>query len=393
MAGLKGISIFIVMTLLVSGCSILHGNDSIYSAQYPEQKKTVDQGYDYLDRKDYTSAETVFLNFLKKYPSSALHARVQFGLGASYEGQSRWEDGLSIYQDIIKAYYSEEATAAALYRSSICYEGMGQIEKSLMALLDLKKRKQFLPEDIALASIPARVSALYYRLDNEEEGAEYLKQAEAGLNSLKARRGANVSEPWLAEIYNKMGFIAMGEINESNFLQMAESVQRLQKYLLYSIEIGDPIWSKLSLENLQFAYRDLWNFLQTAFKTAPPDKLEQEAQKKRRVAFIGKILSNMDELQAQRHPEKLKSNPYYDDLFYYLSQVEKVAENELRDLGGLGLTDEARDLQSPKLRGKIRDREGARAAADYLRENDRYRKKSIKGKSRKSKRRKKDPNI
>ncbi len=351
--------LMIFFLFFVTACS--HGLlvSSTEDQNNPEIKAGYDQVLKTYEQKNYPQVAQEAASFLEKYPTTIYTKATEYMWAHALEKQEHFFEAAQKYRTLASSRQPSEARigALAMFRLSYCYESLGEIEKSVTTLFDALKKKQYLAEPVWRATIPARLAVAYYRMENPVKAQKYLQEAEEGVASLRQRKNADFGPSEVAETYYQMGLFSGQQISAENFNVILESFKKGQRFLLHSIEMGDPVWSKEALSATKKAYRDLWNTIQAVpLPSMGGDvQLESKEQWLTQKQLSEDLLVAIDELRAQRLPE-VSENEYVRDLFVYLAELEKMSEDLLLAHKEWNpLTPEAEKYESIKLDGRIYD--------------------------------------
>ncbi|MGE0633325.1 MAG: hypothetical protein AB7O96_13010, partial [Pseudobdellovibrionaceae bacterium] len=157
---------------------------------------------------------------------------LRFQNAESLEQKGEWVTALNEYRDIANTFrgVNERAATYALFRMSFCYESQGDDVKAVSSLIDAYNRKNFLPEEIGYAEIPARIGFIYARLGYEELANKNFDASSKGLVYLRAKN-QGVDQEWIASTLIQMGTLNLNQISEENFKRLSQSFMRSQNFL------------------------------------------------------------------------------------------------------------------------------------------------------------------
>lgn len=313
-----------------------------------EQEAEINKADQALAAQDYAGAELLYLDFQKKFPNSVFFQKSQFGRATVMEHQGRWAEAAELYRDTIEATRTRqpEIAAQALYHISFCYENLGDEARVLASLKDALQLQDHLRPEQSLAEIPARMAASYNRMGRSKEADQYFRQAERGIQQVRAAQNPENSAVWLSSVYYNMGVFSTNQISIENLQASLDTLKIVQIFSLRSSEEGGRPWSQMAAQELITNYRDLWNTIQQI----PLNKaMEQGAagrdQTEKQLNFTGQLLTLMNELKQYRAPEIRANRPDAQELFNYLSKLEKQAQTFLTAKGIRNpLTPEAESL-------------------------------------------------
>lgn len=334
--------------IVLSGCSLL-GQRSLpdpSEAQRASEKMHVTNAQKVLATGKYDQSLILFKEFHGLHPQSVYVQSARLGEAQSLAGLERWQESVDLYRDVVlkTRSYQPEIAAEALYRMSFSYEALGDDLKTAAALIDAKKLGEHLPEEVALAEIPARLAVVYGRQDRENEAISYLNEAERGIEKVRADKGSELPADWLARTYVQMGGVSTNQLSTQSFAGFVRGQKLVQTYLFRAMRLGDAQWSPRASELLQKTYRDLY----TQFDSA-------RDQKDIQLALGGEFLGLMDQAELFRPPTGQNMNNYESDFFALLSEVRKKTEGVVYgNTGVMGLTEESQRLNSLKRSGRVK---------------------------------------
>lgn len=71
---------------------------------------------------NYKQAESMFKDFVQKYPKNSLAANAGYWLGESYYSQARYADAILAFQAVVRQYPRHDKAAASLLKTGYSYE-------------------------------------------------------------------------------------------------------------------------------------------------------------------------------------------------------------------------------------------------------------------------------
>lgn len=320
-------------------------------------EKAFQAAQELLDSKKSIEAEQAFRNFQQRYPQSRFVMLSRMGVARALEDQDKWTEAAENYRTIQKlsATYQPEIAAHALYRLSYCYEALGEDDRAVATLLDANRRRKLLPEEVALAEIPARLAMFYEKAQNKPEAEKYVEQAQKGISMLQGK--PELSKQILAKAYYQMGTVSLNQISSSNYSSTLRALKAVQVYPIRSIGLNQAPWSEASLSLLKKDYRDLWNTLLEMPGVSGVDDVSIERTRRELQASLGGEfldLIQQAELNGPLDPEK-NANSLQRELYKYLNDIKlKVQDLIYRSEPQMGLTSESQRLNSLKRKGRIR---------------------------------------
>ncbi len=312
-----------------------------------EQEAEISKADHALDAQNYEQADNLYVDFQKKFPNSIFYQRAQLGRAKTLEYQGRWAEAAELYRRTVEATrtHQPEIAAQGLYQLSFCYENLGDESRVLASLKDAMQLKQYLKPEQALAEIPARLAASYNRMGLRPEAEQYFREAERGIQQVRAQQPPENSAQWLSATYYRMGSFSTNQVSEENLQSSLDTLKIVQIFSLRSSEEGGQPWSKLASQGLIANYRDLWNTIQQIpLNKAMEQGAAKREQTERQLNYSGQLLTLMNELKQYRAPEG-RNHPEATDLFSFLSKLETQAQGLLTAKGVRNpLTPEAESL-------------------------------------------------
>lgn len=324
-----------VITVLVLGCASTPPQESELQAAIDSNNRTseLDRALRDLENENYTAASTALERLAKKDPASEMDMVILYNLGVSKEGLGQCPQAAEHYRSVARISNKKflRVEALALYRLGFVFECMNQPQKSIVAFLDARKRKKYLPPEVADAELPARLAAGYASIGRRKEALEYFNEASAGLKRVLARaQGKSKSKDFVARTLLAMGKISDGQ--EPMIFLRTLSMQ--QPFLLQAAELGTRIESRRASRELVDAYSNILDV-----QTLQNKKLNHRS-------YYIEGLKVTRELQRLRLPE---TEGFTREIFQKADQVEQELESRLAKLSS-GLPKTAEELKRDSLR-------------------------------------------
>lgn len=251
----------------------------------------------------------------------------------AFEKNGDCERALEQYKKLSDYRFSnnERIKAQATYRQAFCYEEQGQDVQALSLLLSLVEQKQHLDAELALAELPARISATYTRLGEEQEAQNYLIQAEQGITQLIDRNNDKEEQKrWLSYTFLQMGTLSVGQIHWTNFQKLQQAWSETQKYLVRSIELNDPTWSAKAEQELVQTYERFWNYIYHFNPASTFDwqtDLYQKAKAQKQLALY--LKRSLDTLELALPIEKENLSPKLKTTVTYVENLASRLDNKI----------------------------------------------------------------
>lgn len=273
--------------------------------------------------KNYKQVSENVVDFFKTNPQVYHWYALMFYDGVAKEGLEDWNGAISIYQQIVDRSFDREMefVALAFYRRAYCFEVLLENEKALASLSDAAKLQAYLPLEVNLAEIPARIASLHARFHQTALSDLYTRKAERGIQKLKVlRRNSNVE--WVGKSLVRMGSLSLTQVDEESFRQNMVTLRRNQRYLIQAIELNHPLWSPEAQKLLLSHYTNLWNFI-VSFKT--PKTVDWEIdlvnESSKKSEFLSLYLESLDNLKNYEAP--MESSAYVQTTLVY-NQIKGI---------------------------------------------------------------------
>lgn len=293
----------------------------------------------------YPQAYQLFVEFISSYKQSRYLQAARLGQAQALEGMEKWSEAAAIARDVYlqTLKYQPDIAAKALYRLSFSYDALGEDHRSIAALVDARRLGKNLPQEIALAEIPARLAAAYGREGQERVALRYLNEAEQGIAQVIKSQANKLSADWLAKTYYQMGSVSMNQLSDETFSKFIRGQNLVQLYLIKSMGQNSSVWSQASLEKLRENYRDLY----AQVELVKDNKTQQ-------VGFGGELIDLIDRAELYRPISAQRLNKYEADFYSYLREVRRKTEAILYSTTEtMALTEESKRLNSIKRPGRV----------------------------------------
>ncbi|MCB0420710.1 MAG: hypothetical protein KDD61_06925, partial [Bdellovibrionales bacterium] len=290
-----------------------------------------------------------------KNPTLKFEVVVHFNLASARDGLGQCELAAKRYQKTARYAVKRfpQVEALSLLRLSYAYECLGLTSRAAVTLVDVYNRRKYLPKEVALAEVPARLAGSYAQLGNQKLADKYFKVAERGLGQLRNTRDTALARrELLAKTLFLMGKMKTDSIEKVGALKFMESMEYLQKYLLKSVEMGSVEWSVRAGNHLVDVYKDLWTQLNR--DPFAGEKKDQQNRDKliQQVKIAQKAYFNLTKLKESRFPgdmDEPKVIDFFKDIDVQESKFQMfIASNVV----GSELTPEAKKLDSLKREGR-----------------------------------------
>lgn len=347
------------MTLILSSCTLFEKKEVTGLPPDPaikaQQEARLKEAEEQFDKRNFSKAVQLYEKFRKDFPESIFYQSAQLGLAQSLEAQGQYSPAINLYRETIEATRGNQPwiAAAALYYSSFSYEALGDEARVLASLKDALALKKHLKEEVALAEVPARLAASYYRIGETADAEKYFQMAERGVIQLQAK-DEKPDKVWLSHVYYQMGVFSTQQTSFETLRAHLDTLQMMQKFSLRSIEADGKPWADMAFQGLKDNYHDLWSGIQTVPLNKSLDlAAAQREQKEVKIQLVGDLLTMINELKNYKVPES-PMTPNVNSLFNYLDEIEKQGQMILTNAGEYTpLTPESQEKQGLRKEGVI----------------------------------------
>lgn len=310
--------------------------------QEVQEKSEITNAEKLFQQGAFDKALIQFRSFSNTKPSSKYWAQAKLGEADVLQELGKKDEALALLRNLRDLSLKDNPPVAALasYKMSFIYEEKGDEQKTLASLLESHALSDSLPEEIALAEIPARLAVQYSRMGKHKEALQWLEKADRGLKKSVEVLGFN--REWVSKTYYQMGRVSTLQMDADNFFSTIEALRIVQVYHLKSLKLDDPRWSPRSLAALKENYSLLFGQL----KKMNEDVRSSAENKTRAGAALTSLLVDAELYK----PLKDVATPQTENDFY--SYVDKM-KNKIRIIAfktdaGMGLTTEAKERNSLK---------------------------------------------
>lgn len=350
------------LSLILCSCSVFRVKNETFalSQMVPKEEKTseillLQNIQQLLYEKNIDKAEEQLNGFKKLHPQTPNQDAVDFLQAWILESREQWNEAAEIYRGFIDSRYtSEQVIALSLFHLGDCYQQQGDQEKSLAAFLDAYNRSSNLPQEVALAELPLRITLSYQKIGDQNSVMEWLQTTFKGVNLLQAQI-ARQQPDFLAMIYYRLGEVRLGAADKENFDSQIKLLQVTQKFLLESLKYRHPVWSQKSYEKLVSHFNFYWGAIANQNPPSNSNALLAKSElRKQQMKQIQSFLPLIYSAQSYRPYENVDELSAEYMFFNYINELEKkVSTFLITDMELNPLTKEALELQSLKKMGHI----------------------------------------
>lgn len=358
--------------LISSGCLIIScstsgdkngensdSQKSITAEASQETMKEFNKGLEHLDNSEYESAAATFKRIITEHPTSEFQLISLYNLGAAYEGMNDCKSAGKTYRQVARSSLGKyrRLEAQALFRLSFAYSCVGEDAKTVVSLLDAKRRKDVLTDEVAMAEIPARLAAAYARMGNNDKASVYFDEAKKGLLYLRTKYSQRraINDIMAKTLFFMGRMTPLYERLNNDAMAYLESLQLLQAYLIEAVELNSKDWSPKAAEQLLEAYENVWQMIDGIELKSKSDPLyAKQKTKEFRASVVSEALINLKLLRDSRFPGT-KSSPAMSGLLNSLELKERRFQNYLA-INGIKnpLTDEAEQREGLRRDGRAK---------------------------------------
>jgi len=332
-----------LLLMLAIGCTSAPKKKSAVSQDTTQSR--MDEGMAAMQRSDFSAAAAVFDKMLVQKPASEFDLIILYNAGVAHESMSECKRATELYRKAVSgavALKLPRVEAEAFYRLSLAYECLGDDQKTIVSLLDTKKRSKNLVPEIASCELPARLAAAYARIGQRDKALQYFHEASNGLKVALTQSGTTtrIQQQFAAKTLYAMGTLTpvqKGLNGDSKGFLSALSMQ--QPYLLQSAELNIAPESRQAADELIFAYENL-------MKMKPSDPIGGRR-------FLQIALQDIAEIKKIRLPNK---GPLIDEIYDKIEAEESRIRQQLVTVSDTTpLTEEAQSREGLKRQGRVID--------------------------------------
>lgn len=319
------LKIKIISSLCVAVCFVFIGCASKdVKKEEPVMADTSQADAQELDRifllEDFDFFETKRDAYLKAYPNSQYIQYIYLLSSKVNLKKNFLTEALAINQEVQNKTFSsnKEIYYLALFESADIYEAQEKFDKSLAALVEAEKNKNYLPPKKRLFELPLKLSVAYSRLNLNELTFKYIKETQSGLNEyLKLEALDNTA---LAKLYLEIGG-GLTQWQSNDFALELRKFLMTYKFLVYSMNRNDLAFSGKAQAKLKGQIQWIWNLSQAQRTTPEFDRLEEEKSQFLKMTEFSKLLNSIKMFEPL---EGQKRSPLQEEFFSYVEQVQEI---------------------------------------------------------------------
>jgi tetratricopeptide (TPR) repeat protein len=334
--------LWLILPFLMLACESKQAKQDLLAQKSSTQTKMED-AIQAMQRSDFSASAAIFDKMLMKNPASEYDLIIIYNDGVSYENMGECKRASELYRKAISganALKIPRVEAESFYRLSLAYECMGDDQKTIVSLLDTRKRSRNLTPEIASAELPARLATAYARIGQRDKALQYFREAGNGLKQALTQAGttSRIQQAFAARTLYAMGTltpIQKGLNGDPRGFLSALAMQ--QPYLLQSAEMNVSPESRKAADELIFAYENL-------LKMKPTDMIGGRN-------FLQSALQNIAEIKKIRLPNK---GPMVDEIYDKIDAQESRIRQQLVTVSDTTpLTQEAQSREGVKRQGRV----------------------------------------
>lgn len=333
---------FLLSLLATAACSSKPTSTNRSTTPSDAAQARMEEGMKAMQHGDYSGAAAIFDRMLMQKPASEFDLIVVYNAGVAHESMGECKRATEYYRKAITgavAMKLPRVEAESFYRLSLAYECLGDDQKTIVSLLDTKKRARNLTPGIGDAELPARLAAAYSRIGQRDKALQYFREAGDGLKTALTQAGttSRIQQQFAAKTLYAMGSLTQmqkGLNGDAKSFLRALSIQ--QPYLLQSAELNVPPESRQAADELIFAYENL-------MKMRPADPVGARQ-------FLQIALQDIAEIKKIRLPNK---GPLVDEIYDKIDAQESRIRQQLVSVSDTTpLTQEALSREGLKRQGR-----------------------------------------
>lgn len=258
--------------------------------------------------------------FLTLHPNSIYVQYVHLLSSKQLLKKNALVEALALNQEVQNKTFSvnKEIYYQALFESADIYEALEKYDKSLAALAEAEKNKQYLPAKKRLFELPLKLSLAYARLNLTELTFRYLKQTQEGLNEYLKTEA--LDNPAQAKLYLEIGG-GLSQWQSNDFDLELRKFVLTYKYLIYSMNRSEAAFSEKAQKKLMAQIQWIWNLSQMQRPAPEIDKMEEEKIQFFKMTEFSKVLNSIKMFEPL---DGQKRSPLQDEFFNYIGQVQDV---------------------------------------------------------------------
>lgn len=313
-----------------------------------------EQGNQLMDAKDYRGAIKVFDQARIDQPASTLEGLLLFNSALSYQMLGECKPAYDKMRAVVRFNYKQNPRLAvsAKYKMAESLSCLGLDNKAIVLMVEIYRQRHLLPAATGQAELPARLAAMYARVDQQVMAKKYLAVAEKGLQQM----GSNLKV--LAETLFLMGDFSKITGDQAGWKKNMTSYSIYKKYLIRSAVLNQEDWSQRAFVGIQKAIDQMWSDYESlAINSQAKDAvLEKRRVNLEKQELLKAMLSQMIQSKLLVTPEAKPNKIKQELLSYFVKEEAKVRNVAASISSGPETTTEADKLNSIKREGRIREK-------------------------------------
>ena len=258
--------------------------------------------------------------FLSDHPNSIYIQYIQLLSSKQFLVKNLTTEALALNLEVQNKTYnaSKEIYYLALFESADIYEAQELYEKSLAALIESEKNKKFLQARKRLFELPLKLSVAYARLNLNKLSFNYLQMTQTGLNEyLKIEALDNSAQ---AKLYLEIGG-GLTQWQSSDFDLELKKFILTYKFLVYSMNRNDSVFSVKAQVKLINQIQLLWGLIQKKSVQVDVDRIEEEKNQFLKMTEFSKLLNSIKMLEPLDGQKRTLGQ---EEFFGYINQLQDV---------------------------------------------------------------------
>lgn len=270
--------------------------------------------------EDVPLFETKREAFLTDYPNSVYVQYVYLLSSKLFLKKNLLNEALSANLEVQSKTFkaNKEIYYLAIFESADIYEAMESYDKSLAALNEAERNKEYLPKRARLFEVPLKLSVAYARLNLNDLAFKYIKGTQAGLNEYLKEEPLDGAD--LAKLYLEIGG-GLSQWQSNEFDLELRKFHLTYKFLVYSMNRNEGSFSDKAQKKLIGQIQWIWNLSQTKRSLPDSDRIEEEKNQFLKMTEFSKLLNSIKMLEPL---EGQKKTLLQEEFFSYVGQIQEV---------------------------------------------------------------------
>lgn len=220
-----------------------------------------------LEEKDYSTAAMLFDQLRTGQPTSETDFISLFNAGVAYENLKECQTAANRYRQVIQGSYKKfpRLQAQAHFNLSGVYECLGDDTKAMSSMLEARKLKAYLPQQMVWTEMPARLASFYAAAGDRKTAMKFFDEASQGLKRVGAENSDSKKfSRRMAQILFLMGRLSDQDMDmKTNVKSSLKALEFQQPFLLQAVEMESDPWSKQAKDQLITSYSNVSRWMNT----------------------------------------------------------------------------------------------------------------------------------